>query len=56
MKVTPTDIGIASMPPIASITLGHINSLVGIVGGLLGIAYLLWRWKRDVRRDVDKWE
>lgn len=56
MKVTPTEIGIASMPPVASITLGHINSLVGIVGGLLGIAYLLWKWRRDASKNIDKWD
>jgi hypothetical protein len=38
------------MPPVASLTLGHLNSLVGIVGGLLGIAYLIWKWCREAKK------
>lgn len=47
MRLTPTDIAIASMPPAAAITLGQVNSIIGIIGGLMGIAYLVWKWRKE---------
>jgi hypothetical protein len=44
------DILTAAVPTAASLTLSQINSLVGIIGGLVGIAYLIWKWRREAIR------
>lgn len=49
MVVKPSDAIVAGVPMVASMTLSQINSLVGIIGGILGIAYLLWKWYRDAK-------
>jgi hypothetical protein len=43
----PHDYFAAALPPIAALTLSEINAVVGIAGGLLGIAYLLWKWRKE---------
>ncbi len=40
----------ACVPGFATITLSQLNSLVGIVGGLLGIAYLIWKWRKEANK------
>ena len=44
------DILVAATPTAASLTLSQINSLVGIIGGLIGIAYLIWKWRKEANR------
>ena len=41
------DILTAAVPTAATLTLSQINSLVGIIGGLVGIAYLIWKWRKE---------
>lgn len=45
-----SDVIAASTPTVAALTLGEINTLVGIAGGVLGILYLLWRWRKEYRQ------
>lgn len=40
----------AATPTIAMVSLSQINEVAALVGTLLGIAFLLWRWHREVRR------
>lgn len=44
------DILIAATPAAACMTLSQINNLVGIIGGVIGIAYLIWKWKKEANR------
>ena len=44
------DILTASIPTAATLTLSQIHLFVGIVGGLVGIAYLIWKWRREALR------
>jgi hypothetical protein len=37
----------AATPAAAMISMSQINEVAGLVGTLLGIAYLLWRWRRQ---------
>ncbi|WP_043588992.1 hypothetical protein [Geminisphaera colitermitum] len=37
----------AAVPATASLTLDHINGIIAAIGGLLGIAYLVWKWRRE---------
>jgi hypothetical protein len=37
----------AATPAAAMISLSQINEVAGLVGTLLGIAFLLWRWRRQ---------
>lgn len=48
--ITSRDFATAGVPAVASLTLSQVNSFIGIVGGLLGIAYLLWKWKREAKK------
>jgi hypothetical protein len=44
------DILTAAIPTTASFTLSQINSVIGIIGGLVGIAYLIWKWKKESKK------
>jgi len=46
-----SDYATAGMPVGLTLTLGEVNTLVGIVGGLLGIAFLIWRWRKEWKSD-----
>lgn len=50
MNPIEKDIVVAAVPVTASLTLSQINSVIGIIGGALGIAYLLWKWIREYRK------
>ncbi|EIP96820.1 hypothetical protein OpiT1DRAFT_01245 [Opitutaceae bacterium TAV1] len=44
----------AAAPATASLTLDHVNGIIAAVGGLLGIAYLLWKWSREARQPATR--
>ena len=50
MNSQEKDILVAAIPTTASFTLSQINSLVGIIGGLIGIAYLIWKWRKEANK------
>ena len=37
----------AATPTIAMLSLSQINEVAALVGSLLGIAFLLWRWRKQ---------
>jgi hypothetical protein len=37
----------AATPIAAMVSLSQINEVAGLVGTLLGIAFLLWRWRKQ---------
>lgn len=45
----PSDLATATLPPVLAVTLGQIHTIIGIIGGLLGIAYLLWKWRKEAK-------
>jgi hypothetical protein len=45
------DIIVASTPAAASLGLSQINSLIGIIGGLVGLAYLIWKWHKEYKKN-----
>ena len=47
MHLTTKDLFVAAIPTVSSAALGTINQLVGIIGGLIGIAYLAWKWNKE---------
>lgn len=46
-----TDILAAAAPVAANLTISHVNELASLIATALGIAYLVWRWRRDARKD-----
>lgn len=46
----PTDILAATAPVAANVTISHVNELASLIATALGIAYLLWRWRRDATK------
>ena len=46
--VTPRDIVAAAAPATATLTLSTINEVLGLCSGFLGIAFLLWKWRREI--------
>ena len=40
----------AAMPAAAMVSLSQVNEVAALVGTLLGIAFLLWRWRREAQR------
>ena len=43
------DILTAATPIIAMLSLGQINEIAALIGSVLGIAFLIWRWRREAR-------
>ena len=37
----------AATPAAAMVSLSQVNEVAALVGTLLGIAFLLWRWRRQ---------
>lgn len=46
----PRDILAATTPVAASVTLTQINQVAGLIGTVLGILYLIWKWHREARK------
>ena len=40
----------AATPAAAMVSLSQVNEVAALVGTLLGIAVLLWRWRREAQR------
>ena len=52
MNFVPSkDIATAATPVVAFTSLSQINEVAALIGTLLGIAFLLWRWQREARKD-----
>jgi hypothetical protein len=47
--LSPKDVITASTPVVASVTLSQVNEIAGLVGTLLGIAYLTWKWIKEIK-------
>jgi ABC-type enterobactin transport system permease subunit len=48
----PGDILAAAAPTVSATLVAQANQIVGMIGSLLGIAYLLWRWRREARDKI----
>jgi len=42
---------IAATPAAAMVSLSQVNEVAALVGTLLGIAFLLWRWRREAQKE-----
>jgi ABC-type enterobactin transport system permease subunit len=45
----PGDILAAAAPTVSATLVAQANQIVGMIGSLLGIVYLLWRWRKEAR-------
>jgi hypothetical protein len=45
------DILTAATPAAAMVSLSQVNEVAALVGTLLGIAFLLWRWRREAQKE-----
>lgn len=52
-SIKPGDIIAAAAPTVSATLVAQANQIVGMIGSLLGIAYLLWRWRREARGGKD---
>ena len=41
----------AATPAAAMVSLSQVNEVAALVGTLLGIAFLLWRWRREAQKE-----
>jgi hypothetical protein len=48
-SLKPADVMAASVPTVSATLVAQANQWAGLIGSLLGIAYLLWRWRREAR-------
>lgn len=51
----PRDLLTAGSPLVLCVTLSQINEVLAMIGTLLGISYLLWKWYREAhgKKDAD---
>jgi hypothetical protein len=40
----------AATPAAAMVSLSQVNEVAALVGTLLGISFLLWRWRREAQK------
>jgi hypothetical protein len=45
------DLATASTPVVAWTSLSQVNDVAALIGTLLGIAFLLWRWHREASKE-----
>ena len=50
MNLKTGDLIAAGTPSVAFLTLSQWNQLLGIIGTLLGIAYLVWKWRKEAKK------
>lgn len=43
------DLATAATPVVAFTSLSQINDVAALIGTLLGIAFLVWRWNREAK-------
>lgn len=48
------DLVTATVPTVAMLSIAQINEIAGLIATLLGIAYLLWRWRRQWNEEHKK--
>ncbi|MBM4229492.1 MAG: hypothetical protein FJ184_01935 [Gammaproteobacteria bacterium] len=46
--IKPADAVAAITPPVATITAGQINTALGIATGIASLAFIIWRWHREI--------
>ena len=52
MNPTQTkDLAAAATPIVAWTSLSQVNDVAALIGTLLGIAFLLWRWQREANKE-----
>lgn len=43
----PLDLVAATLPTFSATIIGGVNEFAGLVGTVTGIAYLIWKWRRE---------
>jgi|GEM_PF-1182546 len=49
-----TDFLAASLPTVSATVVAQANEWAGLIGSLIGILYLLWRWRREYLAQKDR--
>jgi hypothetical protein len=49
-EATPAAVAVTA-GPVFGVTFSHVASILGCIFLLLQMAYLIWRWRRDIRRE-----
>jgi hypothetical protein len=53
-NLRPTDFIAASLPTVSATVVAQANEWAGLIGSLIGILYLLWRWRREYLAQKDR--
>ena len=53
-NLRPTDFIAASLPTVSATVVAQANEWAGLIGSLIGIVYLLWRWRREYLAHKDR--
>jgi len=48
-NLKPADVVAAALPATAGLTLSHINDGLTTISILVGIGYLIWKWRNEAK-------
>lgn len=46
-RMQSRDLLTAAIPTALAVSLGEVHTIIGIAGGVLGISYLIWKWRTE---------
>lgn len=52
-RLKTADFIAAAASPLGAITFADLNHLAGVFGAVLGASYLIWKWRKETRRETN---
>ncbi len=48
--INASDLAMVTVPPAVGVSLSQVNLILGCVSLIIGIAFQLWKWRRDAKQ------
>jgi len=53
-RLHASDLAVIAGPPAVGVALSHINLILGAISLCLGIAFQIWKWRREAKTPLNK--